>query len=203
MAVPSPSPELPPGVPATYPKDLPSGDVPLRALIPRGTEVDGSWYATTSAGEAILVAFARPGDDPFRAERGFVVWRRLAQDPPWVARFGVVHPAEEGVVSTRALIADLTGDGSPDALVNEVTGGSGTCGIWRVVELSTGTEVWNRTLCDAQVLPSADPVGIAITEAVFEPGDAHCCPSGTRTTVLTYRGEARWTVVSNAVTPTH
>lgn len=197
----SSAPILPRGVPPSYAQDVPAGDVPLRALIPHGTVADGSWYATTAAGESILVAYARPGADPFRAERGFVLWRRFGDDPPWRAIFGVHHAADEGFVSTQALIADLTGDASDDALVNEITGGSGTCGSWRVIDLDTGREIWNRTMCDAQVVPSTDPVGIEITEAVFESGDAHCCPSSTRTTVLTYAGGGRWAVASEVVVP--
>ena len=201
-ATPSPPPTLvlPQGVPSVYAEDVAAGDVPLHALIPKGATVEGSWYTTTPAGEAILVAYARPGQDPFRAPRGFIAWRRFAEGPPWRASYGIEHGADEGIVSTQALIADLTGDGSPDALVNEITGGSGACGTWRVVDLSGGTELWTRSLCDAQVAPSADPVGIEITESVFEPGDAHCCPSATRTTVLTYADDGRWSVASRDVT---
>jgi hypothetical protein len=106
------------------------------------------------------------------------------------------------VMATQASIGDLTGDGSPDALVNEVTGGSGSCGTWRVVELSSGTQAWRRSLCDAQIAGSVHPVGLEISEAVYGPGDAHCCPSAIRTTVLTYAGDGRWTVASKTVTPT-
>jgi hypothetical protein len=202
VMAPSATPVLPEGVPSSYPGDVPAGDVPLRALIPKGATVDGSWYATTSEGETILVAYAFPTGDPFRAERGLVLWARTRGATPWRATFGLAHPVDEGVLSTQALIADLTGDASPDALVMEATGGSGTCGAWRVLDLSVGVERWNRTLCDAQVVPSTSPVGIEITEAVFERGDAHCCPSATRTTVLTYAGEGRWTVASKVLTPT-
>ncbi len=45
-------------------------------------------------------------------------------------------------------------------------------------------------------------MGLEITEAVYAPGDAHCCPSAFRTTVLTYAGDGRWTVASKTVTPT-
>ncbi len=193
---------LPAGVPSTYPRDVPAGDVPLRALIPRGTTPEGSWYARTPTGDAIVVAYAGRGPDPFRARRGFVVWRRSAGVAPfWRAIAGVGHAADEGVASTRVLIADVTGDGVPDALVNEITGGSGACGTWRVVELERGAELWNRGLCDAQVVPSADPAGLEITRAVFAPGDAHCCPSATRTTVLTYAGDGRWSSISTKATP--
>ncbi len=196
-------PTLPAGVPSTYPRDVPAGDVPLRALIPRGTAPEGSWYARTPTGDAIVVAYARRGPDPFRAQRGFVVWRRSAGVAPfWRAIAGVGHAADEGVASTRILIADVTGDGVPDALVNEITGGSGACGTWRVVELEGGAELWNRGLCDAQVVPAADPAGIEITRAVFGPGDAHCCPGATRTTVLTYAGDGRWVVAATKLTPT-
>jgi hypothetical protein len=204
----SPTPEpttvpvLPAGVPPTYGRDVPSGDVPLKALVPKGSRVEGSWYATTSAGDAIVVAYAQPSGDPFRAERGFVVWRRFADAPPWRALYGVDHPAEDSVMTTQVLTEDLTGDGSPDALVNEVTGGSGSCGIWRVLDLASGAEIWRRSLCDAQIAPSVHPVGLEITEAVYAPGDAHCCPSAFRTTVLTYAGDERWTVASKTVTPT-
>jgi hypothetical protein len=39
-----------------------------------------------------------------------------------------------------------------------------------------------------------------MTDAVFKPGDAHCCPSATRTTVLTYDGADGWTIASREVT---
>ena len=199
---PTVAPVLPAGVPPTYGRDVPPGDVPLKALVPKGSRVEGSWYATTPGGDAIVVAYAQPSDDPFRAERGFVVWRRFGDAPPWRALYGADHAAEDGVMTTQVLTGDLTGDGSPDALVNEVTGGSGSCGTWRVVDLATGAEIWRRSMCDAQIAPSAHPVGLEITEAVYAPGDAHCCPSAFRTTVLTYAGGGRWTVASKIVTPT-
>ena len=105
-------------------------------------------------------------------------------------------------MTTQVLTADVTGDGSPEALVNEVTGGSGSCGTWRVLDLASGAEIWRRSMCDARVAPSAHPLGLEITEAVYAPGDAHCCPSALRTTVLTYAGDGRWTVASKTVTPT-
>lgn len=199
---PSPTTALPPGVPASYAHDVPSGDVPLKRLIPPGATPDGSWYASTPAGDAILVAFAMPSSDPFRAARGFVVWRHFPQAPPWRALHAQLRPEADGVLSIQALAADLTGDGSPDALVEELTGGSGACGTFRAVDLAGGVDLWHEDLCDARVLPSSDPVGIEITQAVFKPGDAHCCPSASRTTVLTYAGNGRWTVASRVTTPT-
>ena len=199
--IPSPTPSLPAGVPTAYPSDAPSGDVPLSALIPEGAHVEGSWYASLPAGDAIVVVYADRSSDPFRATRGLVVWRRFDADPPWRAVFGLSHRADEGVLAIDAILADVTGDGSPDALVDESTGGSGACGNWRVIDLAAAAQVWERPeLCDAHVVPSADPVGLTLTEAVYAPGDSHCCPSATRTTVYVY-GDGRWSVAKKKVTP--
>jgi hypothetical protein len=198
----TPVPSLPAGVPTAYPGDVASGDVPLEALIPKGARAEGSWYASLPSGDAIVVAYADRSDDPFRAARGLVVWRRLDADPPWRAVFGLSHPADEGVLGIDAIVADVTGDGSPDALVEESTGGSGACGNWRVIDLAEAAQVWERPeLCDAQVVPSAVPVGLSLTQAVYAPGDSHCCPSAMRTTVYVY-GPGGWTVAKKKVTPT-
>lgn len=199
---PSSTPSLPAGVPATYGQNVASGDVPLTALVPKTATVDGSWYATLPAGEAIVVTYEEPSDDPFRAGRGIVVWRRLDTSPFWRATFGLAHTADEGVLSIEALLADVTGDGAADALVMESTGGSGACATWRVLDLSEGTQVWQKDLCDAQVVPSTVPIGLTLTEAVFKPGDSHCCPSATRTTTLSYAGNGQWIVAARKVTPT-
>jgi hypothetical protein len=37
---------------------------------------------------------------------------------------------------------------------------------------------------------------------VYEPGDAHCCPSAMRTTILTFDPTTGWTVASTDVEPT-
>jgi hypothetical protein len=198
---PSPTPVLPAGVPTSYAQNVAAGDVPLAALVPKNTTVDGSWYATMPSGDAIVVAYEDPSSDPFRAARGLVVWRRFDAAPFWRATFGLAHGADEGVLSIGVLLADLTGDGSTDALVMESTGGSGACGTWRVLDLAAGAQVWHEALCDAQVVPSTDPVGLSLTEAVFKPGDSHCCPSASRTTILVYAGGTHWTVASTKVTP--
>src|SRR6478752_10127746 len=71
---PASPPSLPRGLPTAYPSDLPAGDVPVDDLVPSGDEVTGTWYAHTSEGDAIVVAWQRPGPDPFRADRGTAVW---------------------------------------------------------------------------------------------------------------------------------
>ena len=110
-------------------------DVPPEALIPPGTSVTDVWYADLARRHAVpLVAFVdteRPtrsgwstgswcgGGSPVNPSRGEPV-------------FGLLDPPERGVLELHALIGDATGDGSPDALTFEDTGGSGACGTWRV-----------------------------------------------------------------------
>ena len=197
------APSLPPGVPTSYPSDAAAGDVPLDALIPQGATAVGSWYATTPSGDAIVVVYATPGSQPLRAGRGLVVWRRTPGENQWRAVFGIDHAPDEGVLSIQTVAtSDVTGDGSPDALVFEATGGSGGCGTWRVIDLAAGRQVYANSLCDARVAPSESPVGLTLTQAVFRPGDAHCCPSAMRTTVLTYAASGRWIKASSHVMAT-
>jgi len=183
--------DLPAGVPATFPQDLEPADLPPAALVPPEAEVIGLWFARTSAGDALVVAWADPNGGPHR-DGGMAAWRRFGDDPPWRAVYGTAVLAEDRVLGVRTTTADVTGDGSEDALVVQNTGGSGSCGRYRVIDLLAGKPVWERDLCDAQVDPSATPVGLVVLEALFEEGDAHCCPSGFRRTVLTYEGEGRW-----------
>jgi len=191
----TPAVDLPAGVPAAFPQDLEPADLPSSKLVPPGAEVIGLWFARTSAGDAIVVAWVDPTRGPHR-DGGTAVWRRFGDDPPWRAVYGTAVLAEDRVLGVRTTTADVTGDGSVDALVVRETGGSGSCGRFQVLDLLAAKPVWERDLCDAQVDPSANPVGLVVLEAVFEEGDAHCCPSGFRRTVLTYEGDGRWTKAS-------
>lgn len=198
---PSPVPLLPIGLPPSYPDDVPAADVPAAALIPLQTEVTGTWRALTEEGEAIVVAWQVPGPDPFRLARGVAAWRRFDDGGlPWRPVWGVAFGKRSGVLSIDATAADVTGDGSDDFLVFRSTGGSGGCGTAEVVDLAAGSSVFTRDLCDARLEPSVDPVGLALTEAVYAAGDPHCCPSATRTTVLVWDGEA-WATDSVSETP--
>jgi hypothetical protein len=158
--------------------------------------VTGLWFARTSAGDALVVAWAEPEGDGLHRDGGVAAWRRFTADPPWRAVYGAAVLAEDRVLGVRATTADMTGDGSEDALVVRETGGSGSCGRYQVLDLLAGIPVWERDLCDATVDPSTAPVGLVVSEAFFEEGDAHCCPSGFRRTILTYEGDGRWTEAS-------
>jgi hypothetical protein len=195
------SPEVPSALPTAYPSDVPAAEVPVDALVPAGAEVTGTWYASTSGGDAIVVAWLVPGTDPLRLARGLAVWRRFPDAPSWRPVFGFVRRKTSGVLGIEALTADVTGDGSEDALVFESTGGSGGCGTYRVLDLAVAVQVFARETCDTRVDPSRDPVGLTVTEAVFHDGDAHCCPSATRRSVLTYAGSSGWQVASTSTTP--
>ena len=189
-------------MPTAYPSDLPAGDVPVDGLVPRGDEVIGTWYARTSAGDAIVVSWQRPGPDPFRADRGIAVWLHRG-DPgsPWQPVDAVAFGAKrDPVLGLTAVIGDVTGDASEDAVVFAETGGSGACGTYFVFDIANGARVFKRNVCDTSIAPSTDPVGLVVTEAVFAPGDPHCCPSATRTSVLTYAGAGGWTTSSETTT---
>ncbi len=194
--------DVPAGTPASYAQDVDAADLPANALVPVGTTPTDSWPAIAPDGtQFALVAFAAPSDDPLRQERGIVVWRRFPDSPPWQPVFGLSDPAEAGVLQIHTLIGDATADGSPDALVFEDIGGSGACGTWRVLDLASNTQVYESQTCDATYDVSTDPAGLVLRAAVFRQGDAHCCPSATRTTVFVYGGDGLWSVASRVVTP--
>ena len=185
---------LPPGVPATYGRDVEPGDLPFDRLVPSGAEVTG----TAFPGETVAIATWSVGDDPFQREQGLVVWRRSpGADPPWTATFALRDPPRAGVLGIRVDVADATGDGEPDALAFESVGGSGACGTWRLIALgpAADAQTFARDLCDASVEFSSDPVGLRVIESVFGPDDPHCCPSGTKTSTLEWNG-SRWRITA-------
>ena len=177
---------LPAGLPPSFEDAVGPGDVPVAALVPLKAQVTGSWRASTSAGDAIVVAWEMPGGDPFRTDRGIAAWRRFDDGgAPWRPVWGHAYPAGRAPVeNVSAQVADVTGDGSDDAVILAETGGSGACGTTSVVDLATGAVVYRSSGCDRTIDPNADPPGLVVREAVYRPGDAHCCPSKVRTTVL-------------------
>jgi len=189
--------ELPPHTASTVADDVAAADLDTAALIPRGAEVDRSWI--TRDPEALVVAYVMPGSDPFRQDRGTIVWRRFDDAPAWRAVAWFPTSAESGVLGVDGIVADVTGNGLQDVLMAAYTGGSGACARWTVVDVEAGDRVFARDLCDGRIDPSADPIGLSVDQAVYRVGDPHCCPSAFRTTVLTYAGDGRWTVASKDV----
>lgn len=191
---------LPDGTPSSYAREVDAGQLSAEALVPAGTTPSDLWPAIAPDGtQFALVAFAAPGNDPFRRARGLIVWRRFDAAPPWRPVFGISDGAEAGVVEVQATIGDVTADGSPDALTFEGTGGSGACGTWRVLDLAANAQVFKKNACDTTIDLSTDPVGLVLRAAVYREGDAHCCPSAIRTTVLTYQGGGGWAIASPPV----
>jgi hypothetical protein len=194
--------DLPAGTPASYGQSVDAGDLPAEELVPAGMTPTDSWPAIAPDGtQYAVIAYAVPSDDPLRQARGLIVWRRFPSSPPWRPVYGVSDPAEAGVVEIHTLIGDATGDGSPDALTFEDIGGSGTCGTWRVLDLASNAQVYESQTCDATYDVSTNPVGLVLRAAVYRQGDAHCCPSATRTTVFVDGGDGHWTVASRTVQP--
>jgi hypothetical protein len=204
---PSPGPSVEPaGIPegtrASFGQDVDVADLPTDELVPDGTTPTDVWPVISPDGtQYALIAFVEPGDDPFRQTRGLVVWRRFDAVPPWRAVYGLSDPADAGILGIHALIGDSTGDGSPDAITFEDAGGSGACGTWRVIDLSANVNVFTRKTCDTTIDLSPDPVGLVVREAVFAQGDAHCCPSATRISILTFDDASGWTVYSSTEQP--
>jgi hypothetical protein len=196
---------LPRGAPRTYTADVDAADLPLERLAPKGATVGATWRGSVRGGGAAAgaVAFAWSlGADPAAQESGLEVWQRV-DDPvrPWRAAFAFTDPASSGVLGVRFDAGDLTRDGSPDLLTFEGLGGSGACGVWRVVRMRAGSfaEIYREQTCDTDVRIAGGD--LAIRRAVFAPGDAHCCPTAYRITTLRWDG-TRWRVVDRTTVRT-
>lgn len=194
------SPATPAGLPPGFDDFSDPAEVPSAALLPLGGRVAGRWDASTPAGDAIVVAWTIPGDDPFAAPGGVAAWRRFDDEGSlWRPIWSEAWKERDGVVGVVGDVADLTGDGSDEALLRLEIGGSGACAHVRGVDLATGELVYTRDqLCDATIVPG-EP-GLVLTEALFSPGDAHCCPSQRRTSELSYAGGTEWVVTSETLT---
>jgi hypothetical protein len=159
----------------------------FEALAPPHARVVATDVQTSPFGR-ISVIWER-GKDPFRFERGFVLWQATDDANAWRAAYAFTDEPRSGVLGiTQEGRGDLTDDGVDEILTFESTGGSGACGVTRVISPTdaAATEILRRSTCDAQA--SLERGHLVIREAVFGPNDPHCCPSGFRTTTFEWNG---------------
>ncbi len=182
--------QLPADAPTTFANPLDPEAVPANALVPPDAQVTSSWTMSPPKDPIALVGLAwSRGNDPFAQEHGFVVWERFGDGPPWRAVYAYTDPPPKRVLGIRIQAGDLTGDGVDDVLTFEDTGGSGACGVWRVISPTAGsaTQLLRKHTCDTEIDNGAGL--LEIRRAVYQPGDAHCCPSSFETTVLKWDGQ--------------
>jgi hypothetical protein len=203
---PAPPVDLPADAPTTFGSDVDAAALPIDELVPHDAQVADTWVGSitgsTGAGptNAVVVAWTRRGAPP--TESGLEVWERVDPDDAasWHVAYAFTDGARSGVFGVRFEAGDATGDGSPDVLSFEDLGGSGACGIWRVIEMHVGDydEIFRRQTCDTVVLIAGGD--LRTRSAVYAPEDAHCCPSAYRTTTLRWSG-AGWDVLDRTTEP--
>lgn len=190
----SPEPSLnprptPPAWAAPIDEDVDPGILEDQALVPPDAQLTDRITLPAASGipDGVAVTYVL-GPDPFAAEHGFALWQRFDEAPAWSVVFAFVDPPRAGILGIRLETGDLTGDGHPEILVFEDRGGTGACGTWRVIGPAPGGagEVFRRTTCDTQIRIAGD--ALEVREAVFEPGDPHCCPSAFRRSTLRWDG---------------
>ena len=198
---PSPVIDVPLDAPTTYGRRQASDKVAVADLVPVGAEVTTAWRLPPTSDQTPQIALAwTRGVDPFSSEHGFELWQLFGDAPPWRVVYAFTDPPSESVLGVRFDMGDVTDDAIPDALTFEDKGGSGGCGIWRVVRSGGGfaTPIFHRSTCDTQIELASGTLRIRAAE--YDPGDSHCCPSRFRTTTIRWDGSS-WTVVDRVVMP--
>jgi hypothetical protein len=198
---PSPVVDVPVDAPTTYARRQAPDKVPVAELVPVGAEVTVARRLSLTSDRISQIALAwTRGLDPFSAEHGFELWQLFLDAPAWRVVYAFTDPPSEGVFGVRFDVGDVTGDAIPDMLTFEDKGGSGGCGVWRVVRSGAGfaTPIFRRSTCDTEIELASGT--LRIRSAEYEPGDSHCCPSKFRTTTIRWDGDG-WTVVDRVVTP--
>jgi hypothetical protein len=198
--------DLPADAPATFASDVAAAALPIEELVPREGDVSTTWVGSiaTSTGvgptNAVVVSWSRRGAPP--TESGLEVWEHVdaAEGGPWRVAYAFTDGAGSAVFGVRFETGDVTRDGSPDVLSFEDLGGSGACGIWRVIQMRVGAvhEIFRRQTCDTIVLISSGD--LRTRSAVYAPDDAHCCPSAYRSRTLRWNG-ADWDVLERTTEP--
>jgi hypothetical protein len=177
------------------PPSTPADEVDVDSLAADGEDVTGRWVGRVGAGDQLIVAVAGAGS-AFARDRAVWKWTPARSLGGWLGVPLLEYPAARGVLNIDAVVTDVTGDTNDDALIFALTGGSGACGTWTVVDLSSTRALYRKDLCDAAIDPSTQPVGLLVRESVYRSGDPHCCPSARRETVLTYDDGGGWDVFS-------
>lgn len=202
--VPEPDLQLPADAPTSVddPADVARIDGGDRsAILPPGAEETSVVDQATPGYPIDQIAVTwRRGDDPFAPEVGLMVWQRFEQSPTWRAVYAFTDRPKAGVLGVTLSSADLTADGVDDLLAQEQRGGSGACATWRVIASVGGSasEILLHDACDTKI--SVADGSLEIREAVYRPGDPHCCPSAYSTTVLAWDGLA-WQELSSELEP--
>jgi hypothetical protein len=193
---------LPADAPTTFARPLDPDQVPTAELLAPGAQVTATWTMTPPRDPIALIALAwARGSDPFSQEHGFVVWERLeGQSPPWRAVYAFTDPAARGILAVQLSEGDLTHDGIDDVLTFEDAGGSGACGTWRVIAPSDGSaeQIYHQPTCDTQIVNTGG--SLKVQQAVYQPGDAHCCPSSYLLSTLRWDGSG-WRVQASRSSP--
>jgi hypothetical protein len=184
-------------MPTSVDGDLSPPALPFEEMIPEGADLTGQWFANTDRDVMVLLSWFEPGSDLARLPRGYAVWQRFGSPPHWRAELVERHSSADAVQEIQIVTTDMSGDGSDDALVFEGVGGSGACGRWSLIDLNRLRRIYGRRLCDGRIDPGSS--GLVITRSVYRQGDAHCCPSAMRETVLTWTG-SEWRVTSTTLT---
>lgn len=198
---PTPAFDLPAGAPTAFDRDLPATEVPIAPLIPEGALSEGVVYLAADGEPRLIAALWSRGEDPLARMLGLVLWAPFEDPPPWRVVYAFTDRPREQVLAIRPQTGELTGDGREDLLTFEETGGTGACGVWRVIAQTDegAEEILHRETCDTAI-DLTDRGTLLVREAVFAPDDPHCCPSAVRLTTLAWTG-TRWRVVERTVEP--
>jgi hypothetical protein len=203
-AAPPPPPPLPIAPTVTSPVGKPPA---LAPLIPEGSRVERSWFFPRRgkySNAHLLISWVRGGGDPEAdfAERGLVVWSQAGLPRPtgWWKNYALELHWQ--FLAPEVQRGDVTGDGWPEVLIIHANSGSGGCGPRRLLQLQHAevSELFARYMCDTSM--ELHSGALHIGEGVYRAGDAHCCPSFTRRTVMRWHGGRAKTIRSRLVRST-